>query len=63
MNIHMNNLLAEIIEPLTQCQESAAVVSSEALLAEVDKLNKELETESNSQNPKVQRDLKNLLLE
>ena len=43
MNLHISNILSEILEPLAQCQTgSTEVCSSEAMLAELHHLNEEL---------------------
>ena len=42
MNLHLNNLLSGVIKPLAQCQAEADVISSEDMLAEIDKTDRKL---------------------
>ena len=62
MNIHMNNLLSEIIEPIANITGGAEKISTEDMLSEVDKVNNLLLEASKSANEKVKREISNLVL-
>ena len=44
MNVHLSNIISEVLEPLAERVGTNEIISSEDLLSKVDKVNKQLQT-------------------
>ena len=64
MNIHLSNLMSEILDPLADNCGGIETVSTEDLLSEVDKLNDFLIKTSNDPNCdiKIKHEIQNMIL-
>ena len=64
MNIHLSNLMSEILDPLADNCEGIETVSTEDLLSEVDQINSYLIKASNDPNcdKKLRQDIKQMVL-
>ena len=64
MNIHLSNIMSEILDPLADNCGGMETTSTEDLLSEVDKVNTMLINASNDPmcDKKLKNDIKNMLL-
>ena len=62
MNLHLNNLVSEVLEPLGNSCGGMEVCSSEEMLSDIDRLNLKLLDMSKSKDENIRRKACNLLL-